>query len=179
VLGRKAGAKAYRKVISAVEGINRAGGQMHVVLIGPDDEGIPVDSDYATYLGRQPRGVVRGALKACLAVVSMSVSESFGIVLLEAWLAGRPVIVNKACAAFHDLATEGESAIMVDDTTLKDAIIRLRDDPALADSLAGSGRQIAQKYDWAAITRRFVNICAEMTNLCSSESASILIKGNK
>lgn len=163
VLGRKAGAKAYRKVISAVEGINRAGGEMHVVLIGPDDDGIPVDSDYATYLGRQPRGVVRGALKACLAVVSMSVSESFGIVLLEAWLAGRPVIVNKACAAFHDLATEGESAIMVDDTTLKDAIIRLRDDPALADSLAGSGRQIAQKYDWAAITRKFVNICAGMT----------------
>jgi glycosyltransferase involved in cell wall biosynthesis len=179
VLGRKAGAKAYRKVISAAEGINQAGGEMHVVLIGPDDDGIPVDSAYATYLGRQPREVVRGALKACLAVVSMSVSESFGIVLLEAWLAGRPVIVNKACAAFHDLAAEGESAMMVDDTMLKDAIIRLRDDPALAHSLAENGRQIAQRYDWAAITRRFVNICAEMTNLCSSESASILIKGNK
>jgi glycosyltransferase involved in cell wall biosynthesis len=160
VLGRKAGAKGYRKVISAVEGINRSDGEIHVILIGPDDDGVPVDSPTATYLGRQPREVVRGALQACLAVVNMSSSESFGIVLLEAWLAGRPVIVNKACAAFHDLATDGESALMVDDEMLEEAIMRVRNEHALADRLAENGRQIAQKYDWTAIGAEFVKTCS-------------------
>ena len=159
VLGRKAGAKGYRKVISAVESLNRLHGELHVVLIGPDDDGVPVESPAATYLGRQPREVVRGALQACLAVVNMSSSESFGIVLLEAWLAGRPVIANKACAAFHDLATDEESALLVDQTHLADAIIRIRDDAVLTERLIKNGHQIALRYDWLAIERNFLDIC--------------------
>lgn len=161
VLGRKAGAKGYRKIIDAVEQLNRDGIDLQVVLIGPNDDGIPVESPNASYLGRQPRSVVRGALMSCVALCNMSTSESFGIVLLEAWLAGKPVIVNKHCAAFHDMAVDGENALMVVEEGLTEAIRRLFSQPELGSRLAKNGATITNKFDWAAVSSEFVKICSE------------------
>ncbi|WP_042560351.1 glycosyltransferase [Pseudomonas fluorescens] len=162
VLGRKSGAKGYKDTIASVEKLNAQGQNLHVVLIGPDDDGIPVLSQHATYLGKQPRNVVRGALMSCLSLVNMSSSESFGIVLLEAWLAGKPVIANNACAAFHDMAINGVNAILTDAESLAEAIKRLISDPALCTTLAENGRGITQDYDWSVIGDRFINICGEL-----------------
>lgn len=161
VLGRKAGAKGYRKIIDAVEKLNRDGIDLQVVLIGPDDDGIPVESPNASYLGRQPRNIVRGALMSCIALCNMSTSESFGIVLLEAWLAGKPVIVNKHCAAFHDMAVDGKNALMVAEEGLTEAIRKLISQPELGFRFAKNGATITNKFDWAAVSSEFVKICAE------------------
>jgi glycosyltransferase involved in cell wall biosynthesis len=162
VLGRKADAKGYRKIINAVEQLNRGGVHLHVVLIGPDDDGVPVDSPNATYFGRQPRNVVRGALMSCMALCNMSTSESFGIVLLEAWLAGKPVIVNKNCAAFHDMAVDGVNALMVRDDELPNAIHTLVSQPERRALLANNGIAITDQFDWAAVSERFLMACADI-----------------
>lgn len=159
VLGRKAGAKRYRKIIDAVEQLNRDGMKLHVVLIGPDDDGLTINSLNASYLGRQPRNVVRGALMSCIALCNMSTSESFGIVLLEAWLAGRPVIANKNCAAFHDMAVDGKNALMINEDQLCDAISNLIRNPSLANKLAENGMKTAQQYSWSKVCDDFVTIC--------------------
>ena len=161
VLGRKAGAKGYRKIIDAVEELYRGGLSLHVVLIGPDDDGVPVNTPNASYLGRQPRSVVRGALMSCIALCNMSSSESFGIVLLEAWLAGRPVIVNKNCAAFHDMVVSGENALTVVEEKLANAIRNMFSNPELQVRLAKNGRMITEKFDWMAVSEKFVAICDE------------------
>jgi glycosyltransferase involved in cell wall biosynthesis len=71
----------------------------------------------------------------------MSSSESFGIVLLEAWMAGKPVIANNSCAAFHDLAIDDHNALLVDDVrSLRQAIKRLLSDQELCDRLAENGK---------------------------------------
>lgn len=158
VLGRKAGAKGYQQIIDTVAGLPVEYG-MQVVLIGPDDDGIVVSSECATYLGRQPREVVRGALMSCVALVNMSSSESFGIVLLEAWMAGRPVVVNSGCAAFHDMAVDDHNALMVDGHTLRTALLRLAADEALCQRLAANGRATMLRYDWKEVGRDFVNQC--------------------
>jgi glycosyltransferase involved in cell wall biosynthesis len=164
VLGRKAGAKGYRKIIDAVEQLNRGGIDLHAVLIGPDDDGVPVDSPNASYLGRQPRNVVRGALMSCVALCNMSTSESFGIVLLEAWLAGKPVVVNKNCAAFHDMAVDGVNALMVGEVELPEAIRELVSQPGLRARLAGNGATITDQFDWAAVSEKFLDICKDLPN---------------
>lgn len=164
VLGRKAGAKGYRKIINAVEQLNRAGIDLQVVLIGPDDDGVPVNTPSACYFGRQPRNVVRGALLSCIALCNMSTSESFGIVLLEAWLAGKPVIVNKACAAFHDLAIDRVNALMVGESELPEAIRELASHPELRARLAEEGASIVKHYDWLAVSESFVDCCIELSN---------------
>jgi glycosyltransferase involved in cell wall biosynthesis len=161
VLGRKAGAKGYRSIISAVETLSQRH-RIAVVLIGPDDDGQPVVSDSATYLGAQPRHVLRGALRACLALVNMSSSESFGMVLLEAWLAGKPVVVNKHCAAFADLAEHGLNALTASPEDLADKLEMLVVRPELAHALGAEGRLTAERFDQRLVDERFVNICLSL-----------------
>ena len=163
VLGRKAGAKGYRKIIDAVEQLNREGLSLHVVLIGPDDDGVPINSPNASYLGRQPRTVVRGALMSCVALCNMSSSESFGIVLLEAWLAGKPVIANKNCAAFHDMAVDNENALLVGPDGVADAIRQMHAHPDLGARLAENGKLQAVRFDWQSVTAEFVAMCRDNT----------------
>jgi glycosyltransferase involved in cell wall biosynthesis len=159
VLGRKAGAKRYPEIIKAAEELNSDRVKINVVLIGPDDDKLPIDSSCATYLGPQPRSVVRGALMSCLALCNMSVSESFGIVLLEAWLAGKPVIANKRCPAFHDLAEHGVDALMVESGHLRQALKELHGNPQLAKTLGNKGRIKCDLYDWGQIKQDFVAQC--------------------
>lgn len=162
VLGRKSGAKGYQKIIDAVERLNQDGIDLDVVLIGPDDDGVLVDAPNASYLGRQPRDVVRGALMSCVALCNMSISESFGIVLLEAWLSGKPVIVNKNCAAFHDMAVDGRNALMVGEDELLEAIQRLVLQPELGGRLGENGLATTRQFDWADVSERFVIACTEI-----------------
>ncbi|ANS42064.1 glycosyltransferase [Serratia inhibens] len=159
VLGRKSGAKGYRSVIQAVEALNRAGRKLHLVMIGPDDDGVLIKSPYVTYLERQPRNVVRGALMSCLALVNMSSSESFGIVLLEAWLAKKPVIANKSCVAFHDMAVDQENALMVGPEELQGALVQMLLEPDLREKLGTRGFETAQKFSWKAVEDEFINVC--------------------
>jgi glycosyltransferase involved in cell wall biosynthesis len=167
VLGRKAGAKNYKDVIAAVEQFNGDHGELDVVLIGPDDDGVKIDSPVATYLGRQPREVVRGALISCLTLVNMSSSESFGIVLLEAWLAGTAVIANKQCAAFHDIAVDESNALLVEKRDLKNALLRLHESAELRTRLAQNGRKTAAQYDSAIVRARFIEFCHEAMGAAS------------
>lgn len=159
ILGRKSGAKGYRSVVQAVEKLNQSGTKINVVMIGPDDDGIELDSPFVTYLGRQPRQVVRGALLECLALVNMSTSESFGIVLLEAWLAKKPVIANNLCVAFHDMAVDGENALLVTPDGLQGALERVIDDAELCKRLANNGYRTAQNFSWETVEQQFVDFC--------------------
>ena len=162
VLGRKAGAKGYREIIEVVDAINQAGRDLLVILIGPDDDSVQIDSPNAVYLGRQSRSVVRGALMSSVALCSMSRSESFGIVLLEAWLAGKPVIANIDCAAFHDMAVNDENALLVSIDKLPQAITRLIDNPLLARQLANAGQLVAERFGWDRVSDDFITIVKEL-----------------
>jgi glycosyltransferase involved in cell wall biosynthesis len=162
ILGRKAGAKGYQHTIDAVEQLVQDGLALRVVLIGPDDDGVAIQSPIATYLGRQPRSVVRGALLSCLALCNMSTSESFGIVVLEAWIAGKPVILNQDCAAFHDIAVHNENALLVSSVELPEAIRLIFSSPDFRVNISMSGKCLVEKFDWMKVSRSFVKICGEV-----------------
>lgn len=159
VLGRKTGAKGYQQIIGAIEQLNQEGTDLQVVMIGPDDDGILIESPNAVYLGLQPRSVVRGALLSCYALCNMSSSESFGIVLLEAWLASKPVIANKHCAAFHDICNDSNSILVGDGGELKFAIKKLAEDPRLGTKLGEIGKLTALKFDWSVVNNNFLEHC--------------------
>lgn len=161
VLGRKAGAKRYRTIVSAVERL-ASKHAIKVVLIGPDDDHLPLESAHAHYLGLQPRAVVRGAIRACVTLANMSSSESFGMVLLEAWLAGKPVIANRNCAAFQDLAMHGRDALLVNDEEFGEALETILLRPSFARELGEAGRETARQFDWRIVNKRFVDLCDEL-----------------
>jgi glycosyltransferase involved in cell wall biosynthesis len=151
VLGRKTPSKNYRRILAAQEtlrGLGRATPEL--VLIGPDEDGLTVAQTGAYYLGRQPREVILGALQGCVGVVTMSDSESFGIVVCEAWLFAKPVIANGNCLAFRELVRGEENGILVNsDAELADAMMRLSVNTQDAARMGEQGlRDVRERYLW-------------------------------
>lgn len=152
VLGRKAGAKNYRMAIRAVELLRGQGHQLDLVMIGPDDDGAPVDGEGVAYYGPQPRDVVIGALAEAVCLVNMSDSESFGIVLLEAWMAGTPVIARASCVAFAELVRDGENGYLTDDVSeIAGRVTNYLRSPDLAVEHAKRGLQLTWSFSWATL----------------------------
>jgi glycosyltransferase involved in cell wall biosynthesis len=159
VLGRKAGGKNYQMAIDAVLAVNGDDHRVDLVLIGPDDDGIPVTEPNTYYYGAQSRDVVLGALSLALCLVNMSESESFGIVLLEAWLSGRPVVAQRKCMAFADLVASGENGFLVESPAeIAHGIECYLLDEALAAKHAERGRAIAEQHSWAHVAERVESI---------------------
>ena len=168
VLGRKSGAKNYRLAIDALTQLNRQGYAIDLVMIGPDDDGEIIDVPNVYYLGMQPREVVIGALANCLCVVNMSSSESFGIVLIESWLAGKPVIVQRNCAAFAELVRDGEDGFLVETSEeIAQSVIQYLLNPDYARQCGNFGLEVAKFYTWFSLAN---SINRHLVNLVSKEA---------
>ena len=100
---------------------------------------------------------------SCIALCNMSSSESFGIVLLEAWLAGMPVIANKNCAVFRNIAVDGVNDLMATDDNLAEKLHQIASDAELRDRFARNENAICDAYGWKTITKKFVSVCNEFT----------------
>ena len=83
--------------------------------------------------------------------------EPFGIVILEAWAAGLPVVAS-AVGGIPTFTRDGVDIIHADPEdprSFSDAIGSLLLDPDMARRIAENGRLKAQKdYDWSQVTRR-------------------------
>ena len=162
VLGRKTLSKGYEQTIRSHQALRAAGHAIDLVLIGPDEDGRSVEGDGVFYLGRQPRNVIRGALKSCLGLVTMSRSESFGIVLCEAWLFGKPVIANRACYSFRELVEDGRTGLLV--ATDKELTEAMRHIAVNADDRRRMGQSgfnlVLQKYTWESVASACFNALA-------------------
>lgn len=169
VLGRKSRAKRYTHAIDAVHRLRRNRYRINVVLIGQDEdrEGIPRG---VINLGQQPRNIVLGALAECLCLVSMSDSESFGMVILEAWMCGRPVVANRDCIASAELIDDGVDGFLC--RTVEDvahAIEELLNNPERASRMGSAGREkTIERYGWQRIAGM---VEEELLNMIRNNSA--------
>ena len=96
-------------------------------------------------LGYVPQECLRDAMAASLAVVTPGVRESFSLVMMEAWLAGRPVIANAACpvtSGFCRLA--GGGLYFASYPEFREILDELRANPGLAAQLGRQGREFVR-----------------------------------
>lgn len=87
-------------------------------------------------------------LRGAAAVAYPSLYEGFGLPLLEAMVAGVPVVASRTGAASE---VAGEAALLVDPLdphALADALNRVLNDRDLTNSLVASGRERASRYSW-------------------------------
>jgi len=98
------------------------------------------------------------ARAGCLLLPSRS--DSFGIVLLEAWAHGRPVVAARA-GGIPGVVDDGVNGLLVpfgDVAALETATERLLSDGNYAGQLGENGRRkVGQEYNWDAVTERVLS----------------------
>jgi len=104
------------------------------------------------------------AYHACDVFVLPSVHEPFGIVVLEAWSAGRPVIVNRV-GGLRALVRHGENGLFINPAAeanaddLAEQLRVLAETPPLRRQLGEAGREEARtRYDWSRVAGQLENI---------------------
>ena len=109
------------------------------------------------FLGRVANEELPGIYAACDVYVSPALGgESFGIVLLEAMAAGRPVVASDI-PGYRGVITDGREGRLVpprDHVALAGALGAYLDDPSLRGAVADAGRRTAERYDWSVVAQQ-------------------------
>ena len=101
------------------------------------------------------------ALAACEMLALPSRTESFGLVYLEAWALGKPVIGARA-GAVPAVIREKVDGLLVpfgDVAALAESIAALLDSPALSQALGAAGqREVRQRFTWELVEERLEQV---------------------
>ncbi|MCL5994595.1 MAG: glycosyltransferase family 4 protein [Chloroflexi bacterium] len=100
-------------------------------------------------------------LAACDVFAMLSSHESFGLVFLEAWASGKPVIGSNV-SAIPSVIEHGVDGLLVPYSNveaLAQALIRLLGDPILAKEMGAKGlEKVRTQFSWNTVVRRFRDV---------------------
>lgn len=144
-VSRKSAEKKYAEIAAAVAALRAEGLRIRCIGVGPDADGAPVPEGME-WLGRLGDDELEARWREADAFVLMSESESFGMVVVEAWHHGLPVVVNRRCAPVASLvADEVDGLLAQPGAELRAALRRLAGDAALRRRLGRAGLEKAKR----------------------------------
>lgn len=164
-VGRTSFDKGALHAAEAVLALRRAGENVRLVLAGQTTPAFerfvarlaPTEREAIRPLGVIDEGEKHALLAAAAVLLLPSRTDSLGIVLLEAWRHGRPVIGARA-GGIPGVIDDGTDGLLVpfgDVAALQAALARLLADRALADRLGARGREkVAHRFTWPRVTDR-------------------------
>ncbi|HEY0583876.1 MAG TPA: glycosyltransferase, partial [Chloroflexota bacterium] len=147
-VGRLAPQKGQRHLIAAMPLLLERVPGAHAIIAGGGDL-----EDYFRDLARElgvadrvhvlgPRRDVPALMHAMDVFAMPSIWEGFGLVLLEAMAAGRPIVASRV-ATIPEVVLDGQTGLLVpagDSLALAEALAQLADQPALAARMGEAGR---------------------------------------
>ena len=127
-------------------------GPLLLVFAGDAVFDLPAHDD-VMHVGFLDEDLKRSALAGCLALLQPSYFESFSIVLCEAWLQGRPALVQGLSDVLAGQARRSGGALPYSGFAEFEAALDLIvDDPAFADRMGQSGRRYVERsYNWPTV----------------------------
>jgi glycosyltransferase involved in cell wall biosynthesis len=152
-VGRRDPYKGYDALLQAFSLAQRQVASARLVTIGSGSTQAPLPG--VLDLGSVDDATKADALAACDVFCMPSSDEAFGLVYVEAWSYGKPVVVGPAPAA-RELVAHGQTGLHVSQEPgpIADALVRLMSDPALARRMGEAGRRVQlERYTWGAAWR--------------------------
>lgn len=143
--------------------------KIKLVLLGSGPVNLSLeDKDNIIDLGYIPEEIKKSAFSACLAFCQPSVNESLSIVIMEAWAAGRPVLVNSGCAVTLDHCRRSNGGLYFSNyPEFSECIDYLSANPDIADRMGYNGQEyVRNNYSWDAVLKRFKESLCKFTNGC-------------
>ena len=122
---------------------------------------LPVPDDIAPHvieLGYVPTPDRAAAYASASVLAHPSELESLGMVMLEAWLAGTPAVVNsRSPVLLQHCQASGGGLWFADPPTFSVAVQQILDDQSLRASLATGGREyVLSTFSWPEVRKRFL-----------------------
>ncbi len=160
--GRREGGKnidlllKYFRIYKANNNKNK----LKLVLLGSGPVNLSnEDKDNIFDLGYVSREHKAGAYAAAMAFCQPSVNESLSIVMMESWLAGRPVLVNSGCAVTADHCRRSNGGLYFGSyPEFQECIDYLLAQPEVAGAMGENGRSyVEREYSWPVVVERFKN----------------------
>lgn len=169
-LGRISNSKGLDVLVRAFALCVAQDPNLHLVLIGPDYEGVGdglrrilleaglIES--VTFTGMMTGDMKVAALKEAAVFAHPSYTESFGYVILEAMACGVPVVVSDGVALASELESAGAAIVVPPEPLpLANALMRVLSDASLANRLSSAGLSLVTKrFGWPSIAPRYLDL---------------------
>jgi len=152
---------AFARAATQIDGVS-------LVIAGEGPERVHLESrardlgiaDRVRFLGPLRRGHVRTLLDGAVAQVVPSRVEAFGIVILEGWRSGTPVLATNAGGP-AEFMRDGVDGLLFDPTDaeqLAALITRVTTDSGLRAHLADNGRSSVSRFTWGRVTGAYEDV---------------------
>ncbi len=85
--------------------------------------------------------------------------ESFSIVIMESWLAGRPVIVNGKCLVTRSFASQSNGGLWFENyPEFEETVNYIMEHRDIAEQMGTNGRHfVLERFAWDVITNKYLN----------------------
>ncbi len=165
-LGRISEKKGVPLLLEAFQRTATAFSRAHLVVAGPDDEGIgrglmPMIAeaglaDRVSFVGVVDTPAKRALLQRSEVFVLASADESFGIAVAEAMAVGCPVVVSPDVAIEDVVRASGAGFVVArDPSAIADAVATILGDPGHADAMGEAGRRaVDERFSWPMIAEQ-------------------------
>lgn len=170
-VGRLERRKGLRYLLNAYRQVKKEVPNSRLIVVGPGDKAHHetmvrksnledvVFTGYASYEDL-PR-----YYKTCdLFCAPATGEESFGIVLLEAMAASKPIVASKI-EGYASVMSHGDEGLLVppeDEHALAGALVHLLSDKSLRQEMGARGRLEVEKYSWPNIAQRLIDYYASL-----------------
>lgn len=169
LVGQQAPHKGIGALLAAMPEIWRSAPDTHLVVAGRTTlhsgdlrrmaaSLAPPGEGRVTFLDQPNDRETATLIKSCDIFALPSRHESFGLVYLEAWICGRPVI-GARIGSVSSVIEEGRDGLLVDPGDSGDlarAVLRLIDSPDLRRRMGEAGRRkTLERYTWESVVPRF------------------------
>ena len=137
------------------------GGALRLVVVGAGPSE-PPGTEAFDFRGQVSEREKARLLAGALALCQPSFNESFSLVMMESWLAGRPALVWSGCAVTRGHVQRSKGGLWFDSyETFKAAVDWLLAHPQEATKMGQNGRDyVAANYAWPDVFARFARTLA-------------------